>query len=164
MEDFPYRVMNSFLGWDLIPPTLRTLIMQRIGFRVARTACIWGGASLLSRKVSMGQHVFVNVGFFHDGHDELVIEDRVRIGQFVRIITATHEIGPSSQRCSMAVVGKPVRIREGCWIGSGVTLLPGVTVEKGCVVAANAVVQHSTEPDGLYAGNPARRVRDLPSP
>ena len=40
-------------------------------------------------------------------------------------------------------------------------ILPGVTIAEGCVIAAGAVVNKSTEPDGLYAGVPARRVKDL---
>jgi acetyltransferase-like isoleucine patch superfamily enzyme len=40
-------------------------------------------------------------------------------------------------------------------------VLPGVTVAAGCVTAAGAVVAADTEPDGLYAGVPATRIRDL---
>jgi maltose O-acetyltransferase len=40
-------------------------------------------------------------------------------------------------------------------------VLPGVTIGAGCAVAAGAVVTADCEPDGLYAGVPARRVRDL---
>lgn len=52
-------------------------------------------------------------------------------------------------------------VGDGCWIGANATILPGVTVAPGCVIAAGAVVTKDTEPDGLYAGVPARRVRDL---
>jgi maltose O-acetyltransferase len=135
--------------------------MRAIGFDISKKATIWAGASFRSKKVQIGSGVFINVGFYHDGYDMLVIGDNVRIGPFVRIITATHEIGPSHQRGMIEVVGKPVQIKEGCWVGTGVIVLPGVTVEKGCVLAACAVVLKDTEMDGLYAGNPARRVRDL---
>lgn len=40
-------------------------------------------------------------------------------------------------------------------------LLPGVTVGKGCVVAAGAVVAADCAPNGLYGGVPARRIKDL---
>jgi maltose O-acetyltransferase len=92
----------------------------------------------------------------------LTIERNVRIGQFVRVITATHEIGPPWQRCTIEAMVKAVTIEEGCWIGSGVTILPGVTVRQGCVIGAHSLVTKNTEPNGLYVGNPARRIRDLP--
>ncbi|NMC13019.1 MAG: acyltransferase, partial [Chloroflexi bacterium] len=46
------------------------------------------------------------------------------------------------------------------WIGAGVKILDGVVVSKGCVLAAGAVITHSTEPYGVYAGVPARRIKD----
>ena len=159
--DYTYRLLNAFLGSEVVPAFLRTKLMRAAGFSISRQATIWAGASLRSRKVNIGANVFINVGFYHDGYDMLSIGDNVRIGPFVRIITATHEIGSSQQRGLVEVVGKPVRIEGGCWIGAGVTLLPGVTVAKGCVVAASSVVYETTEADGLYAGNPARRARDL---
>jgi maltose O-acetyltransferase len=39
--------------------------------------------------------------------------------------------------------------------------MPGVTIAEGCIIGANTLVSDSTEPDGLYAGTPAKRVRDL---
>lgn len=161
MSDYTYRVTNSLLGSELLPASLRTKAMRALGFNMSREATIWAGANLRSKKVKIGRGVFINVGFYHDGYDHLEIEDNVRIGPFVRVLTATHDIGPTQQRGMIEVVGKPVCIRDGCWIGSGVTILPGVTVGRACVIAANSVVFEETAADGMYAGNPARRVRDL---
>jgi maltose O-acetyltransferase len=54
-----------------------------------------------------------------------------------------------------------VSVGNGSWLGTGVTVLPGVTIGEGCVIAAGAVVTADCAPDGLYAGVPARRIRDL---
>lgn len=135
--------------------------MKTAGYGVSTNSTIWPGASFRSKRVTIGSNVFINVGFFFDGYDRLTVGDDVRIGQFVRVITATHEIGPSRQRGLVEVVGRPVTIANGCWIGAGAVILPGVCIAPGCVVAANSVLGESTERDGLYAGNPARRVREL---
>ena len=58
-------------------------------------------------------------------------------------------------------VFKPITVGSGCWIGADVTLLPGIRIADGCVIGAGAVVTKNTEPDGLYAGNPAHRIKDL---
>jgi len=47
---------------------------------------------------------------------------------------------------------EPVIIESGSWLGMNVAILPGVTVARGCVVGAGAVVIQSTLPNGLYAG------------
>jgi maltose O-acetyltransferase len=161
LSDYAYRLTNTMLGSELLPAFLRTRAMRALGFSMSLEAVIWAGANLRSKKISLAPGVFINIGFYHDGYDHLVIEDNVRIGPFVRVLTATHDIGPSKQRGQIEVVGKPVCIKDGCWIGSGVTIMPGVTINRGCVIAANSIVFDDTEPDGMYAGNPARRVREL---
>jgi maltose O-acetyltransferase len=162
MGDFVHRVTDALLRSELLPVGVRMRVMRLTGYDVAPSSCLWAGAVLRSKKLSIGPNVFINVGFFHDGFEALRIGGNVRIGQYVRIITATHEIGPPHQRGLVEVVGKPVEIGQGSWIGCGVIILPGVTIAPGCVIAAGAVVTKSTEPDGLYAGSPARLVRELP--
>lgn len=162
MTDFGFRLFNGFLGSEAVPAFLRMRLMRMLGFDVAPSACVWAGANLRSNRMSLGAQVFINTNFYFDGAARLDIEDNVRIGPYVRVITATHEIGPSDHRCTMEAVKGPVRIGKGCWIGACVTILPGVVIAPGCVIAANALVVSSTEPDGLYIGAPARRVRDLP--
>lgn len=161
MGDFAHRMIDAFLRSELLPVGLRMRAMRLAGYDVAHGSCLWAGAVLRSKNLTIGTDTFVNVGFFHDGFETLRIGSNVRIGQYVRVITATHEIGPPSQRCLVEVVGKPVEIGRGCWIGCGVIILPGVTIAPGCVIAAGAVVTKSTQPDGLYAGTPARLVRKL---
>jgi maltose O-acetyltransferase len=159
--DYAHRVTGALLASEAMPVAFRMRLMRAIGFDVAKTSCLWAGASLRSKRVSIGENVFINVGFFFDGYERLTIEDNVRIGQFVKILTATHEIGPPTQRGLTEVLGKPVEIKFGSWIGCDVIILPGVTIAPGCVIAARSLVTRSTDANGLYAGNPARLVRIL---
>ena len=161
MGDYVHRVVDAVLGTAFMPAFMRHRLMRAWGFDLAPDACIWSGASFRSRRISIGSQVFINVGFFYDGAEDAIIENNVRIGQFVRLITATHEIGPPEQRCCVEALARPIRIEKGCWIGAAVTILPGVTIRSGCVIAAGAVVLDSTERNGLYAGVPARLVRKL---
>lgn len=161
MGDYAHRVTDALLSSELLPVMFRMKLMRAAGYDVARNSCVWAGASFRSKKLSIHGNVFINVGFFFDGYANLRIEQNVRIGQFVKVITATHEIGPHEQRGQVEVVGKPVTICAGSWIGCGVTILPGVRIAPGCVIAAGSVLTRSTEPDGVYAGAPARRLRDL---
>jgi len=162
MSDYLHRVGDAILQSAVVPASLRGRLMRRLGYEIGYGSVLWSGASLRSKRISFGTQVFINVGFFYDGADEVVICDNVRIGQFVRLITATHEIGPGTQRCTVAAITKPIRIEDGCWLGSACTILPGVTIERGCVIAAGSVVTKSTQAHGLYAGTPARRIKDLP--
>lgn len=118
---------------------------------VMRSAWIEKGAVI-------GPYSFVNRRVEIDAGT--TVGQHVAIAPGVRIVTASHELGPARQRAGRGTT-TPVTIGDGCWLGVGSTILPGVDVAPGCVVAAGAVVAKSTEPNGLYAGIPARRIRDL---
>ena len=55
----------------------------------------------------------------------------------------------------------PIEINDGCWIGANSTILHGTVIEKGCVIAAGSVVKGRCRQDALYAGVPAKVIRDL---
>lgn len=55
----------------------------------------------------------------------------------------------------------PVTVADKVWIGFGASLLKGVTVGEGSVVAANTVVTKDVAPYSLVAGNPCRVIRSL---
>lgn len=76
------------------------------------------------------------------------------------IITAKHSIGGPEMRAGGGRP-EPVVIGDGTWIGAGAIILPGLNVGAGCIIASSAVVTKDCEPNGLYAGVPARRIRDV---
>jgi acetyltransferase-like isoleucine patch superfamily enzyme len=53
----------------------------------------------------------------------------------------------------------PVVIEENVWIGEGVAIMPDVTIGKGSVIGANAVVTKSVPPLSVVAGAPAKVIR-----
>ena len=50
-------------------------------------------------------------------------------------------------------------IEDGCWIGANVTILKGVTIGRGSIVAAGAVVNKSCEPYSVIGGIPAKLLK-----
>jgi maltose O-acetyltransferase len=140
----------------------RVAVLRWCGLSVGPEVIMSPGVQFLCEDVSIGEAAFINRGCLIDAlWGPIVIGERVYIGPQVRILTASHELGPRSQRAG-ASVQKPVSILAGTWVGAGATILPGVTIGEGCVIAAGAVVTRDCEPDGLYGGLPARRIRDLP--
>ncbi len=56
----------------------------------------------------------------------------------------------------------PIVIADKVWLGMNVTVLKGVTIGEGSVVAAGSIVTKNVPPWTLVAGNPARIIRELP--
>lgn len=55
----------------------------------------------------------------------------------------------------------PIVIGDKVWIGANATVLPGVTIGKGAIVAAGAVVHRDVPPFTVVGGVPARILREL---
>lgn len=103
---------------------------------------------------------FVNRGCVFDNSASIEIGERVMVGMEVMFVTSTHALG-SSERRAMEVTSAPIVIGDGSWIGSRATILPGVTIGVGCVVGAGSLVREDCQPNGLYAGVPAKRIKSL---
>ena len=54
----------------------------------------------------------------------------------------------------------PINLGNHVWVGTGATILPGVSLGDGAVVGAGAVVAKSVPPHAIVVGNPARVIRD----
>lgn len=54
---------------------------------------------------------------------------------------------------------KDIVIQDDCWIGFGAQIMPGVTLAKGTVVGAGAIVTKDTTEYGVYVGAPARLIK-----
>ncbi len=159
-----WGVANAIQRMGLMPMQWRARLLRRLGCEIhpeaeVREDVFVGGPSL---RIGRGCHI--NVGCFLDGSAPITVGDGVRFGPRVMVLTGTHSYQHSVMRRGPASrdIRLPVVIERGCWIGMGAMLMPGVVVAEGCVIAAGSVVLRSTQPNGMYAGNPARRVKDLP--
>jgi acetyltransferase-like isoleucine patch superfamily enzyme len=90
----------------------------------------------------------------------LVIEEYVGWGPGAKVLGSTHTGVPADVPVIQTDLEiKPVRI--GAWsdIGVNAVILPGVTVGRGAIVGAGAVVTTDVEPGSIVAGVPARFIR-----
>jgi acetyltransferase-like isoleucine patch superfamily enzyme len=108
--------------------------------------------------VKLGNHSIVGDHAFLDGRRGLTIGNNVNIGSEVRIYTLEHD--PDSP--SFGTKGGPVIIKDWVYIGSRVTIMPGVVIEEGAVVASGAVVTKNVEPWTIVGGVPAKFIKNRP--
>lgn len=150
------RLLLAFFPID-VGSRLRAVVLNRVGFQVGRGTLLAGmpaiaGPGNIYRRLSIGQFCFFNAGCFFDLHGDIVIGDYVSLGQQVMLLTRTAET---------SLPPRPVRIEAGVWLGARSVILPGVTVGRGAIVAAGAVVAEDVPPDTLVGGVPARVIRRL---
>ncbi|MBB5636591.1 maltose O-acetyltransferase [Pedobacter cryoconitis] len=116
------------------------------------------GASF-SRKLTLGDHSGVGRNAWVRG--EVTIGNYVLMAPNVVILTQNHIFDridiPILEQGTTAE--KPVVIEDDCWICQNVIILPGITIGKGSVIAAGAVVTKNVAPYSIMGGNPAKLIK-----
>lgn len=157
-----WNVLVNTIGKSiLVPNKLRYLLYRLAGMNTEtfniRSGCTFRGKSLVIEKGA-----FLNHNVFIDSWEKVRIGENTAIAFDVLICTSSHKIGGSDKRAGESD-RKPVNIGKGCWIGARSTILPGVTIGDGCIIAAGSVVNKDCIPNSIYAGVPAKKVKTLPS-
>ncbi|AEI48819.1 acyltransferase [Runella slithyformis] len=107
------------------------------------------------KNIEIGDYCFINKYSLLDGRGgKLTIGNNVDIAQEVNIWTLSHDPHDDFHR----VVGKDVFIEDHAWIASRATIMPGVRIGRGAVVAAGSIVTKDVPPMAIVAGSPAKVV------
>ena len=118
----------------------------------------------------IGHNCFFNFNLVILDVCPVTIGDNVFCGPNVSIITALHSLIAQERELYFdeekgyvtdREYGKPINIGSNCWIGANVTILPGVNIAENVVVGAGSVVTHDLASGAIYAGNPAKKIRDI---
>lgn len=117
-----------------------------------------------SSNIKIGNGSFINRYVqIHDGlmGGGLTLGENVFVSFNVVFSLVSHHIGGSKQRAGKRIAGN-ISVGDGSWIGANATILPNVTIGKGCVIAAGSLVNKNCKANCLYAGVPAKLVKELP--
>ena len=121
-----------------------------------------GKGSFIMRKVYVmepprliiGEHSHINRGCLLDAREKITIGDNVSVSHDVRIVTGGHD----GQSPDFIGIFKPIVIDDHVWLGVGSTILQGVHIGEGAIVAAGAVVNKDVEPYSIVGGVPAKKI------
>lgn len=112
-------------------------------------------------KLVIGAHTWIGQGCFFHSAGGLEIGRAVGIGPMVKILTSAHvdeEVNIPVYFNNIRLA--PVVLKDGCDVGIGTTILPGITIGEGAIVGAGSVVTHDVPDYQVWAGVPARFFRD----
>ena len=133
--------------------------------------------------VELGDNVFINFNCTILDTCKVTIGARTLLASNVSLFSGTHPLDPDVRNGTKGPeLGGEIHIEEDCWIGGNVTVIPGVRIGKGSVVGAGSVVTRVSAlhyprfaainrslivvqdvlPYTIVAGNPARKLRDVP--
>jgi acetyltransferase-like isoleucine patch superfamily enzyme len=116
--------------------------------------------------VEIGAHVSIPNFCFLGARNGITLEDFVTLAPGVKIFTASDDYhgdkmtGPTVPADLTGGKAGPVLLKRHCIIGAGSVILPGCTLGEGCAVGALSLVARDLPAWGIYAGVPARRIKE----
>lgn len=141
------------------PERVRELLSQLTSKPVDETVTVFPPFySDFGKNITLGKRIFINSGCKFQDQGGVLIGDDCLIGHNTVLATLNHDLAPS-RRADMHPA--PIVIGRNVWIGSNVTVLPGVTIGDNAVVAAASVVTKDVPKNSVVVGAPARVVRTL---
>ncbi|MCA9993194.1 MAG: hypothetical protein KDE29_19535 [Anaerolineales bacterium] len=163
----PRLRLAQLLLWPLPANTgshLRRAVLAGLGFDIGQGTRLLDmptitGHKKLAQYLSIGRHCQLGTGCYLELGAPIRIGDGVVLEHQVLLMTTSHEIGLSVRRADLAYA-RPVTIADGARLGARSTILPGVTIGAGAVVAAGALVNKDVLPHTTVAGIPAKIVRE----
>ncbi len=106
--------------------------------------------------IAIGNDTYFSGPLVMHAENNIRIGARCSISWGVTIIDSNfHSVGNKKQELSEVV------IEDNVWIGCNVTILKGVYIPEGSIIAANSLVNRNLVKKGLYAGNPIKFIRDI---
>lgn len=109
--------------------------------------------------ISIGDHCSVNPYCVFNGKGGLMIGNGVRIASHCVIVAGNHRFKDSGEFIHrQGISADGIVIEDDVWIGAGVKVLDGVTIRRGTIVGAGAVVTRNTEAWSIVVGVPAKKI------
>ncbi|GAB6011243.1 glycosyltransferase [Viscerimonas tarda] len=146
-------IANTPIWW------IRKVYYKLLGIKIGRGSIMNMSQSFFCiHKLSIGENTHINRRCFFDARAGIQIGNNVSISHQVTLMTGGHDVQ------SKSFVGdfRPIIINDFVWIGVNATILRGVTIGKGAVVAAGAVVTKDVEPYTVVGGVPAKVIGKRP--
>lgn len=104
--------------------------------------------------IKIGEDSIMGEGTVLDGRDKLTIGNHVDIASEVMIYNAEHDVKDPDFKA----INAPVTIQDYVFVGPRAIILPGVTIKRGAVVGAGAVVTKDVEEYSIVGGVPAKKI------
>lgn len=159
LEGWMYWLVGSFPG--AIGIILRNIVY--FFFFKKKSGMVWVQPRVTiveSKKLQVGNNCGINTGTYINAKGGIILGNNVLIGSNVTISSGRHPIdGKEPPIFERPTEPLPITIEDDVWIGANAVIMPGITLRKGTVVGAGAIVTKDTEEYSVVAGVPAKIIR-----
>ena len=158
-----HKIIDHLLFFPLFRKCALTLVGAKIGKNVQiMDVKFFNWHHLGPGGLEIGENSFIGDGAMIDLYNHVTLGKNVTIGQSVTLLTHTN-VGYEDHPLQKYFPKKsePLTIEEGCFIGAGTTIMPGIIIGKESFIAAGSVVTKSIPTNSLFGGVPAKLIRKI---
>lgn len=110
--------------------------------------------------VHFGKNIYANFNLTMVDDTHIYVGDYTMFGPNVTVTTAGHPILPELREQGYQY-NAAIHIGRNCWIGSGVMIMPGITIGDNVVIGAGSVVTHDLPSNVVAVGTPCKVLREV---
>ena len=139
----------------------RYALLKTLAKSVGDNVSIFPGVYLLNvQELEVGDNVSIQPMAYIESYGGIKIGNNVSFAEGASLFSVSHGYKDVNVPIKdQGLIPLPIEIQDNVWIGTKATVLGGVTVSSGCIVAAGAVVNKSTEENTVVGGVPAKLLR-----
>lgn len=117
-------------------------------------------ANFGGKHVHFGSHIYANFNFTTVDDTHIYVGDYTMFGPNVVLATAGHPINAELRQKGYQY-NAPIHIGKNCWLGSGVLVLPGITIGDNVIIGAGSVATKDIPSNVVAVGNPCKVLREV---
>ncbi|MBJ6144318.1 WcaF family extracellular polysaccharide biosynthesis acetyltransferase [Hymenobacter sp. BT559] len=149
-----YFFFDSSLPW---PYGLKTQLLRWFGARVGKGLVIKPRVRVKNPwRLTIGDHCWLGEAVWIDNLADVHIGSHVTLSQGALLLTGNHDYTVSSFPYRLGAI----TLEDGVWVGAQSVVCPGVTCPSHAILTVGSVATRSLNAWGIYAGNPAKFVRE----
>lgn len=136
---------------------IKVVVLRLFGAKIGQGVVIKPSISVkYPWRLMIGNNVWIGENVWIDNLDDVTIGHNVCISQGALILCGNHNY----KKSSFDLIIKPIVLKDGVWIGAKSTVTQGVVCYEESVLTVSSVASADLEANGIYQGNPAKKIRE----
>lgn len=148
-----YRAIQRYIN------KIRLINLKVMGAKIGRGVKVYGRFTTIGdvRNLEIGDYTTINEGVLFNLREKIVIGKSVHLSSYSQYITTSleHKVNPKKH------ISSPIYIDNNVWIASSSIITMGVTIKQNSIVGSNSLVLSDIEENSLYAGSPAKKIKEI---
>lgn len=138
------------------PQSFKIFLLQKFGAKIDVGLVIKPKVNIkYPWLLSIGDNTWIGEQVWIDNLVPVAIGNNCCLSQGAMLLTGNHDY----KKSSFDLITGKITLEEGVWVGAKAIVCPGVTMASHSIASVGSIISKNTEPYGIYAGNPASKIR-----